>query len=84
MIKNYVVTSKKWVDRGGGKGFGYKHSKVTKYRCMGQSVANNHDVGNLCNVYGLNTNLKRESSQTTISMITTSVYISRDHFVAKS
>ena len=57
---------------------------VTKYRCMGQSVANNHDVGNLCNVYGLNTNLKRESSQTTISMITTSVYISRDHFVAKS
>ena len=29
----YVVTSKKWRDRGKGKGFGYVTSKLVRYRC---------------------------------------------------
>ena len=36
-MKKYVVSSKKWVDCGGGRGYGYKQSKVTKYRCMNNS-----------------------------------------------
>ena len=29
----YVVTSKKWRDRGKGRGFGYVTSKLVRYRC---------------------------------------------------
>ena len=29
----YIVTSKKWRDRGKGKGFGYVTSKLVRYRC---------------------------------------------------
>ena len=67
-MKKYVVTSKKWVDRGGGKGFGYKHSKVTKYKCMnehntdGPGVRNNPSVENLSDGYGhCSEHLERES-----------------------
>ena len=29
----YIVTSKKWRDRGKGRGFGYVTSKLVRYRC---------------------------------------------------
>ena len=74
-IKKFGVTSKEWVDRGGGKGYGYKHFKVTKYICMsserntdGPSVENNPGVGNLSDGYrNSSEQFERESfSQRTI------------------
>ena len=74
-MKKFVVTSKKWVDRGGGKGYGYKRFKVTRYKCLnsetttdGPSVGNNSSIGNLSDGYGhCSEQLERESfSQRTI------------------
>ena len=57
-MKKFTVSSKKWVDRGGGKGFGWKQSKITKYRCLkkdmitvGQSVEINPGSSNLSDGY---------------------------------
>ena len=70
-IKKFWVTSKEWVDRGGGKGY----FKVTKYICMsserktnGPSVENNPGVGNLSDGYrNSSEQFERESfSQRTI------------------
>ena len=45
MIKN-VITSKKWCDRGNGRGYGYKTMKTTKYICKSRlsSPINTPDV----------------------------------------
>ena len=45
MTKN-VITSKKWCDRGNGRGFGYKTMKTTKYICKSRlsSPMNTPDV----------------------------------------
>ena len=58
-MKKFTVSSKKWLDRGGGKRFGWKHSKDTKYRCLkkdmitvGQSVEINPGSNNLSDGYG--------------------------------
>ena len=68
-MKKFSVSSKKWVDRGGGKGFGWKQAKVTKYRCLnkeritvGQSVEINPGRNNLSDGYGrANEHFERES-----------------------
>ena len=56
-MKKFVVSSKKWVDHGGGKGFG-KQSKATKHRCLneermtaGQSVEINPGSRNVIDGY---------------------------------
>ena len=38
-----MVTSKKWLNRGGGRGFGWKTMKVRKYKCelSNQDVVSN-------------------------------------------
>ena len=45
MTKN-IVTSKKWCDRGNGRGYGYKTMKTTKYICKSRlsSPMNTPDV----------------------------------------
>ena len=43
------VTTKKWMDRGGGRGFGYKSLKTVKYQCSLQNTSDqmstNRDTG---------------------------------------
>ena len=36
--KKVTVSSKKWKDRGGGKGYGYVSQKVTKFICKREGV----------------------------------------------
>ena len=45
MTKN-VISSKKWCDRGNGRGYGYKTMKTTKYICKSRlsSPMNTPDV----------------------------------------
>ena len=42
--RRILVTTKKWKDRGGGKGFGYVSSRVVKYICQAKSnpVSDDH------------------------------------------
>ena len=35
---DYAVTSKRWQDRGGGKGFGFVSRKQTKYICSARGM----------------------------------------------
>ena len=44
MAKKIQVTSKKWVDRGGGRGHGHVTRKVTKYACNGSNVRNVNNI----------------------------------------
>ena len=41
-----MVTTKKWKDRGGGRGYGYVSSKVVKYICQAKSNQVSHDHTN--------------------------------------
>ena len=40
MMKKLNVSSKKWCDRGGGQGYGWKTQKVTKYNCTAKNIIN--------------------------------------------
>ena len=39
LMKKIVVTSKKWADKGGGKGFGWKTVRKTKYQCSEKDIS---------------------------------------------
>ena len=39
-MKKLSVSSKKWCDRGGGRGYGWKTQKVTKYICTAKNIIN--------------------------------------------
>ena len=41
MMKKVGVSSKKWCDRGGGRGYGWRTHKVTKYICSAKNKINN-------------------------------------------
>ena len=41
MMKKLSVSSKKWCDRGGGRGYGWRTQKVTKYICTAKNNINN-------------------------------------------
>ena len=38
VCKKIYVSSKKWGDRGGGRGFGYIRKKIPKFQCGGRSM----------------------------------------------
>ena len=49
--KTYIVT-KKWKDRGGGRGFGYVNNKVVKYICQASVMTHTPISGGNMNILG--------------------------------
>ena len=49
--KTYIVT-KKWKDRGGGRGFGYANNKVVKYICQASVMTHTPISGSNINILG--------------------------------
>ena len=39
LMKKILVTSKKWADKGGGKGYGWKTVRKTKYQCSEKDIS---------------------------------------------
>ena len=38
MGEKYVISERKWRDRGQGRGYGYVSTKKVKYRCVGEKL----------------------------------------------
>ena len=47
-MKKFAVSTKKWGDRGGGKGFGWIHRKVTKFACLYEKLLKNPPITKQC------------------------------------
>ena len=65
LTKSVTVTSKKWRDRGGGKGFGFVQTKVKKFVCKAENPSTRSpDIDPGTDSMSLPTNLYSRGGQT--------------------
>ena len=66
MTKKFQVSSKKWADRGGGRGYGYVNKKVMKYVCSGsdtRDLSNTNMNRNIPNMQDLEMLVRNNDSE---------------------